>query len=119
MSTRTGLSYAALPWHCPLNHGSPCSRRGPQVYEGALYVEKQTAAAELRRLQAEGFFGQGDYSTDRLCAALAAANATRVLQLRLLRSITGRQFTDALSKSLEPRVAGTGDSLCLDNEMSP
>ena len=71
-------------------------------------MEEQAAAAELRRLQAEGFFGQGDYSTDRLCAALAAANATRVMQLRLLRTITGRQFTDALGKSLIPRVAGTG-----------
>lgn len=79
------------------------------MYEGALYVEEETAAAELRRLQAEGFFRQGDYSTDRLCAALAAANATRVVQLRLLRSITGKQFTDALSESLAPRVAGTGE----------
>jgi hypothetical protein len=73
-------------------------------------MEGQTTAAELHRLQAEGFFGQGDYSTDRLCAALAAANATRVMQLRLLRSITGRQFTDALSESLAPRVAGTGEA---------
>ena len=77
-------------------------------------MEEERAATELRRLQAEGFFGQGDYSTDRLCAALAAANATRVMQLRLLRSITGRQFTDALSESLAPRVAGTGETAGAD-----
>ena len=71
-------------------------------------MEQAAAAAELRRLQAEGFFRDGDYSTDRMCAALAAGNFTRVLQLDLLRSITGAQFSDALSKSLAPRVAGTG-----------
>ena len=89
------------------------------MYEGALYLEEQAATSELRRLQAEGFFGQGDYSTDRLCAALAAVNATRVMQLRLLRSITGKQFTDALGKSLSPRVAGTGEAPVQDAGCDP
>lgn len=78
------------------------------MYEAALYVDAAAAAAELRRLEAAGFFRGGDYSTGRMCEALAAGAFTRVLHLRLLRSITGAQFSDALSKSLEPRIVGTG-----------
>lgn len=43
-----------------------------QVYGLALYVERQTAAAELARLNSEGFFADGDYGVERMCAAIAA-----------------------------------------------
>ena len=78
-----------------------------KVYEAGLYVDEATAAAELRRLEAAGFFTGGNHGTDRMCEALAACICTRVLELRLLRSITGKQFSDALRKSLEPRIART------------
>ena len=78
------------------------------MYEAALYVDATAAAAELRRQEAAGFFAGGDYGTNRMCEALASGDFSRVLHLRLLRSITGAQFSDALSESLEPRIAGTG-----------
>ena len=71
-------------------------------------MDAAAASTELRRLDAAGFFAGGDYSTNRMCEALASGAITRVLHLRLLRSITGAQFSDALSKSLLPRIAGTG-----------
>lgn len=78
------------------------------MYEAGLYVDEATAVAELRRLEAAGFFKDGDYGTDRMCEAIAASNCILVLELKLLRTITGKQFTDALGKSLAPRIAKTG-----------
>ena len=56
-----------------------------QVYEVALYVEADSAKAELQRLQAEGFFAQG-YTDDRVMEALVRGRWA-ALQLHLKRSI--------------------------------
>jgi hypothetical protein len=49
----------------------------------ALYVETETARAELQRLKKEGFFK--DYSEDSLCAALSVGKFRKLLQIQLLR----------------------------------
>jgi hypothetical protein len=80
-----------------------------KVYGLALYVERQTAAAELARLKSEGFFKDGDYGVERMCAAIAALNCNKVAQIQLLRGITASQFTGALAESLKPRLQDTDD----------
>lgn len=52
-----------------------------QVYGLALYVEKQAATGELARLYSEGFFGDNDYSVERMCAAIAELKCDKVAQV--------------------------------------
>ncbi len=53
-----------------------------QVYGLALYVERQTAAAELARLNSEGFFADGNYGVERMCAAIAALKCNKASPLQ-------------------------------------
>ena len=54
----------------------------PQVYAVALYVEADTARAELQRLRAEGFFSEG-YSDDRVMEALLRGRSDSLVQLKI------------------------------------
>ncbi|CAK0734256.1 hypothetical protein CVIRNUC_000405 [Coccomyxa viridis] len=80
-----------------------------QVYAAALYVETDTARAELKRLQKEGFFSQG-YTDDRIMEALILGKFRKVMQIQMLRSASESQFDNEISKDLRPRLERTGDA---------
>ena len=60
------------------------------MYAAALYVETDTARAELKRLQKEGFFSQG-YTDDRIMEALILGKFRKVMQIQMLRSASESQ----------------------------
>ena len=72
-----------------------------QVYAAALYVEADTARAELKRLQKEGFFSQG-FTDDRVMEALMLGKFRKVMQIQMLRSASESQVTP---QRLMPRLA--------------
>eukprot|EP00884_Botryococcus_braunii_P009435 jgi/Botrbrau1/18493/Bobra.0072s0072.1 len=78
-----------------------------QIYRIALYVETESAKAELKRLQKEGFIT--DFSEESLCKALSAGKFRKLLQIQFLRSVTLSQFQTELEKDLKPRLEKTGD----------
>ena len=63
-----------------------------QVYAAALYVEAETARAELKRLQKEGFFSQG-YTDNRVMEALILGKFRKMMQIQMLRSASESQVT--------------------------
>ena len=78
-----------------------------QIYEVALYVEEKGARSEFLRLQKAGFFEQHDDET--MCNALLEGKFNKLLQIRLLRSVTPSQLTGEIGRDLEPRLAKTGN----------
>lgn len=78
-----------------------------QIYEVALYVEEKGAKAEFWRLSKAGFFKTLDEET--LCSALLEGKFSKLLQIRLLRSVTSSQLTGEIGRDLEPRLARTGN----------
>ena len=78
-----------------------------QIYEVALYIEEKGARREFLRLQKAGFFQQHDEET--MCQALLEGNFNKLLQIRLLRSVTPSQLTSEIGRDLEPRLAKTGN----------
>lgn len=78
-----------------------------QLYAVALYVEEATATAALRAMDKQGFFT--DYSEEELCRALLVGDFRKLLQIRLLRSVTYSQFIDEIGRDLKPRLDKSGD----------
>lgn len=78
-----------------------------KVYGLAMYVEQNTAMAEIARLKSQGQFKDGDMSVERMCSVLGSLNVTKVVQMHLMRSISSKQFTDAIAEALKPRLQGT------------
>eukprot|EP00891_Asterochloris_glomerata_P000770 jgi/Astpho2/770/Aster-00629 len=73
-----------------------------KVYAVALYVEKATAQAELRRMAQEGQLH--DKSVDAMCRALFNGNFCKVVELHMLRSVSTEDFKEGLQENLEPRL---------------
>ena len=78
-----------------------------QIYEVALYVEEKGARAEFLRLHKAGFFKQLDEET--MSKALLEGRFNKLLQIRLLRSVTPSQLIGEIGRDLEPRLAKTGN----------
>ncbi|GLI58762.1 hypothetical protein VaNZ11_000342 [Volvox africanus] len=81
-----------------------------KVYSVAAYVEADRAARELGVRQRGGFFE----SDDDYCSAILDGAFNKVLTLHLVRDVTGEQFTEAINKSLLPRMQLAGDTASLD-----
>ncbi|KAG2453671.1 hypothetical protein HYH02_001884 [Chlamydomonas schloesseri] len=81
-----------------------------KVYSITAYVEADRAAKELGVRQRGGFFeSDNDYAS-----ALVDGAFNKVIQLHLVRDVTGEQFTEAINKSLLPRMQLAGDTASLD-----
>ena len=70
-------------------------------------MEEKGAKAEFLRLQKAGFFETHDEET--MCRALLEGKFNKLLQIRLLRSVTPSQLTGEIGRDLEPRLAKTGN----------
>ena len=70
------------------------------MYAAALYVETDTARAELKRLQKEGFFSQG-YTDDRIMEGLILGKFRKVMQIQMLRSASESQVPFLLRGSYQ------------------
>ncbi|KAG2483293.1 hypothetical protein HYH03_017840 [Edaphochlamys debaryana] len=81
-----------------------------KVYSIAAYVEADRAAKELGVRERGGFFE----TDDDYCQALLDGAFNKALTLRLVRDVTGEQFTDAINKTLAPRMQLAGDTASLD-----
>ncbi|PNH03324.1 hypothetical protein TSOC_010632 [Tetrabaena socialis] len=81
-----------------------------QIYSIAAYVEADRAAKELGVRERGGFFE----TDDDYCSALLDGAFNKVISLHLTRDITGEQFTDAINKTLLPRMQLAGDTASLD-----
>ena len=72
-----------------------------------MYVEEKGAKAEFLKLQEAGFFK--DHDEETMCKALLEGSFNKLLQIRLLRSVTPSQLTGEIGRDLEPRLAKTGN----------
>ncbi|GIL70578.1 hypothetical protein Vretimale_3698 [Volvox reticuliferus] len=81
-----------------------------KVYSVAAYVEADRAAKELGIRERGGFFE----TDDDYCSAILDGAFNKVLALHLVRDVTGEQFTEAINKSLLPRMQLAGDTASLD-----
>ncbi|EFJ51055.1 hypothetical protein VOLCADRAFT_103700 [Volvox carteri f. nagariensis] len=81
-----------------------------KVYSVAAYVEADRAAKELGIRERGGFFE----TDDDYCSAILDGAFNKVLALHLVRDVTGEQFTEAINKSLAPRMQLAGDTASLD-----
>lgn len=70
-------------------------------------MEEESIRAEFRRLYKDGYFQQLDEKT--LCKALLQGRFKKLLQIRLLRSVSSSQLTGEIGKDLQPRLAKTGN----------
>ncbi|PRW34027.1 chalcone isomerase [Chlorella sorokiniana] len=73
------------------------------VYSVALYADAKAA---------KGAAGKHAAGAEAAATALQGGGFTQALQMRLVRSVTGKQFSDALDESLRPLM--TGDEAVLD-----
>jgi len=73
----------------------------------AFYVEEKQARAEFKRLEEEGFFKNQDHET--FCRALVTGRFKKLLQIRLLRSVSPSQLTGEIGRDLEPRLQRGGN----------
>ncbi|GLC45102.1 hypothetical protein PLESTB_001468500 [Pleodorina starrii] len=81
-----------------------------QVYSIASYVEADKAAHELGVRHRGGFFE----TDDDYASAILDGAFNKVLALHLVRDVTGEQFTEAINKTLLPRMQLSGDTASLD-----
>eukprot|EP00891_Asterochloris_glomerata_P000771 jgi/Astpho2/771/Aster-00630 len=91
-----------------------------KVYAVALYVEKATAQAELRRMAQEGQLH--DKSVDAMCRALFNGNFCKVVELHMLRSVSTEDFKVFMQMfdkhkivngtKIKPEMLVTSDPLC-------
>ncbi|KAI3425333.1 hypothetical protein D9Q98_009097 [Chlorella vulgaris] len=79
-----------------------------KVYAASMYIEEGPATLAVRQ------HSQPD-SDAAAAEALTGGAFTKVLQMHLVRSITGKQFTDALDENLRPVLGGNAavmDEFC-------
>ncbi|GFR43682.1 hypothetical protein Agub_g4790 [Astrephomene gubernaculifera] len=81
-----------------------------KVYSVAAYVEADRAAHELGVRYRGGFFERDD----DYCSAILDGAFNKAITVHLVRDVTGEQFTEAINKSLAPRMQLAGDTASLD-----
>ena len=96
-------------WRCSFLESFASIQAYPsvQIYEVSLYAEDKSARAEFSRLSTAGFFKKVDENT--LCKALIDGKFNKLLQIRLLRSVTASQLTGEIGRDLKPRLGKTGN----------
>ena len=70
-------------------------------------MEEEGARAEFLRLSKAGFFK--NLNEETMCQALLQGKFSKLLQMRLLRSVTPSQLTGEIGRDLQPRLAKTGN----------
>lgn len=71
-----------------------------KVYAGMLYVDPRGAASALAQVKDDNF--------DAVSDAILHGNFEKVMQLHLVRDITGAQFVGGLNQELKPRLTNGG-----------